>query len=234
VIPKVVEQMGSVHPGVHEAANELMFEFMLFPGDCTPIAEKAIKNGYFSRCLELLSATKPSFIREVLFSLSNMVAENSVCAQAFFQEEVLVDRLIEMTRNSNRALRGESLITLGNAVTMVENFTEHVGRYGSDLLETFARGMERFYNDKQQEKILKNSLEAVEVILFVGDSDLDPIMPKIFDALNQMQDHDDTDIHNYSKDLLERFFQAGKEDLVFSDYQQQNTNQKFYGNSFNI
>ena len=52
-----------------------------------------------------------------------------------------------MTANINRSVRGEALITLANALTGVKDL-QAVERYGVDLLETFARSIERFFNDK--------------------------------------------------------------------------------------
>ena len=84
---------------VHEAASTLMIEFMSLPGDCSQIAAIAIKIGYYQHCLDLLLSA--NYIAEVLFSLSNMVAENCHSAESFFRESALVNRVMEMTNNSN-------------------------------------------------------------------------------------------------------------------------------------
>jgi len=78
--------MGAMNAIIHESANTLMFELMLFPGDCTEIATVAINNGYYPRCLDLLSSTNPKLIGDVLFSLSNMVADNKNSAAALVKE----------------------------------------------------------------------------------------------------------------------------------------------------
>jgi len=92
-----------------------------------------------------------------------------------------------------------------------------VERYGVALLDTFASNIECFFNDKRKENLLKNILEAVEVILSVGHGDLESTKPKILDALERLQTHNDTDLHNYAKDLLRDFFGAEDNNLEFID-----------------
>ena len=99
MIPTVIEYMGALDPNVHEAANTLIFELMLCPGDCSDIAATAIENGFYTKCMELLSSTKPKFIGEVLFSLSNMAAENGKSAEMLVSESNLVDRVLMLTKN---------------------------------------------------------------------------------------------------------------------------------------
>jgi len=72
------------NPEFSEKANRLILEFMCFEGDCREIAEKVLKNDYFQRCCDLLTLDNNNY--EVLFSLSNMVADKPRYAELFFKE----------------------------------------------------------------------------------------------------------------------------------------------------
>ena len=50
--------------------------------------------------------------------------------------------------------------------------------------------------------MLKNTLEAVEVILGFGHCDLEGVKPKMFDALESLSYHENTDLQDKAKDLL--------------------------------
>ena len=78
----------------------------------------AIFDGFFMRVLSILNCGTTENKKNALFSLSNITgSSNKEHIRMFMEEEELVGRVIMLSNNDHRQLKGEATWVLTNAIT---------------------------------------------------------------------------------------------------------------------